>query len=176
MGIDPSLTSCGVIVIDHEKKVLLGETLGYTIKHPSEKDRIKRSLEICQRIVHIGRDMDCRLIAIEGLGMMAKMGRMGNQIFLAELLGVLKAQVFISLRVIPDIVPPPSWKKRVIGSGKADKVMIKQFLETKGYNFDKQDIYDALGVALYLHETYMQALINKGETDGKRAECSSSNG
>jgi Holliday junction resolvasome RuvABC endonuclease subunit len=160
MAVDPSVTSCGVVVIDFERKVLLAENFGYTIKNASEIDKIKRSLEIIQKIIGIGRKMNCSYIAVEGLGISPKNGRIGNQYILAEFLGILKSQLLLSLKIVPEIVPPPSWKKCVIGSGRADKDQIRQSLESKGYKFDKQDMYDALGIALYLR-TQKSYIIDK---------------
>jgi Holliday junction resolvasome RuvABC endonuclease subunit len=150
IGIDPSVTSCGIVVIDFSKKVLLAQNFGYTLNHASELDKIKRSLEIIQQIIGIGKKMDCDYIAVEGLGISPKNGRMGNQYILAEFLGILKSQILLALKTIPEIVPPPSWKKCVIGNGRADKLTIKKVLESKGYKFDTQDMYDALGIALYI--------------------------
>ena len=150
MAVDPSVTSCGLVIIDFEKKILLAENFGYTIKNASEIDRIKRSLEIIQKIVTIGRKMDCTYIAVEGLGISPKNGRIGNQYILAEFLGILKSQILLSLKTIPEIVPPASWKKSIIGSGRADKNKIKEVLESQGYKLDTQDMYDALGIALHI--------------------------
>ncbi len=88
--------------------------------------------------------MDCSVIALEGLGISPKMGRVGNQLILAELLGIIKSQIVISLKRSPFIVPPPTWKKSIIGSGKATKDQVRDKLIEDGYQFDKQDLYDAV--------------------------------
>lgn len=164
MGVDPSLRGCGVTIIDHNKKVLLFDVFGYTLSDKTEHERIKRNLIISQDVVKMGKKMDVDVIAVEGLGIAPKKNRLGNQIYLAEFIGILKSQIYLSLRKIPMIVPPPSWKKAVIGSGKADKAEIKKCLEKRNYKFKVQDQYDALGVALF-------ALQNKQHIINGRILC-----
>lgn len=155
MGIDPSLNSTGIIILDLNKNCLRSEVIGYKIQQSStESDKIKRNLIIAKKVVDVGKEMDVDLIGIEGLGITAKNGKIGNQIYLAELSGILKAQIFLSLKKIPHVVPPPSWKKEIIGKGNADKKFIRKVLEEKNYKFNKQDLYDALGVSMYILKRY----------------------
>lgn len=168
MAIDPSLTSCGVIVIDYKNNVLLSKTFGYTISARGEKDKIKRYLDISKEIILIGKSMEIDFVAIEGLGFKQKGNGMGNQIFLAELSGVIKSQIFLSLKHIPIIVPPASWKKLIIGSGRADKKQVKQFFTESGYKFDKQDLYDALGIAFYIRRIKTKAIDGRVLSEGNK--------
>lgn len=48
-------------------------------------------------------------------------------------------------------IPPPTWKKLVLGNGKANKDDIKKFAQTKWprIHFNVQDEYDASCIALY---------------------------
>lgn len=78
-----------------------------------------------------------------------KGGRIGNQIKLIELSGVLKANIYLSLKKCPIVAPVPSWKKVCCGNGRAKKPEIKKALKEMGYDFKTQDEYDALGVAMY---------------------------
>lgn len=150
LGIDPSLTGCGIVVINNDRKVLLSSVFGYSLKIRSESQKILRNLKIAQEIVKIGKSNSVDFVGVEGLGMSPKGSRIGNQIFLAELLGVIKSQIFLSLQKEPIMVPPPSWKKLVIGNGRAQKPDVKKYFVSEGYNLGGQDEYDALGVALFI--------------------------
>lgn len=163
LGIDPSLTGCGLVVIDYDKNVLLSKTVGYTIDIRTESEKIKRQLVIAQEAIKIGKSMQIEMVGVEGFAAMPKKGKMGHQISLAELIGVIKSQIFISLKKIPIIVPPPSWKKSVIGNGHAKKPEIKKVLKSLGYELGKQDEYDALGVALHVHNVRSHAINQRKE-------------
>lgn len=152
LGIDPSLRSCGAVLINAEKKILLSATFGYSLENANELDKIKRNLVIAQEIVRIGKVHKIDYVGMEGSAINK---RMGNQLMLLELHGVIKSQIFLGLHKVPIIVPPPSWKKEIIGHGMAKKKDIAKKL--KDYQFENekvvQDLYDALGVALYIHRT-----------------------
>lgn len=161
MGIDPSLRGCAVVIIDHKKEVLFSETFGYSLKEKrGEGELIKRNLIITQRIIEIGKENEVDFVAIEGTGASPKGGRIGNQVKLIELSGVIKSHVYFSLQKIPIIAPVASWKKIACGNGRAKKPEVKKTLKSLGFNFDTQDEFDALGVALYaLHDR--KHLINR---------------
>lgn len=153
MGIDPSLNNCGIVVIDHNKKTLLKDTVGYTIsKDKEENERIKRNLFISSEIVKAGKKFKVDVVGIEGLGIVPRNSRIGNQIFLAELSGVIKSQIYMCLKKMPVIIPPASWKKEVVGKGNLKKPEIKKYFLLEGYEGMTQDEYDALGVALFLRK------------------------
>jgi Holliday junction resolvasome RuvABC endonuclease subunit len=86
-------------------------------------------------------------MAIEGLGAMPKMGRMGHQLSLAELHGIIKAQILIAFKAMPEVIPPSSWKKEVLNKGRANKNEIVREFSSQGINLGSQDEYDAYGVA-----------------------------
>ena len=153
LGIDPSLTRCGIVVIDHNKKTLLKDTFGYTIsKEKEENERIKRVLFISSEIVKVGKEFKVDVVGIEGLGIVPRNSKIGNQIYLAELFGVIKSQIYLCLKKMPVLIPPPSWKKEIIGKGNAKKPDIKDHFIKKGYEGYTQDEFDALGVALFLRK------------------------
>jgi Holliday junction resolvasome RuvABC endonuclease subunit len=160
MAIDPSLRSTGVAVLDTTANTDTSFLIKTTIEDNSELSRIKRILAISNDVVKIALAENVDIIAIEGLGISAKNGRFGNQFQLAELLGVLKSQILLSVRKVPIIVPPSTWKLAVIGKGNAKKDEIKKCLNKKGIVLESQDQYDALGIAYYIRKK-KSAIIEK---------------
>lgn len=154
LGIDPSLNATGIVIVDKDANVLYNHCYQPKIQESKLRDetRLRKMLITSQFVINIIKEHNHPIVAIEGSGVGGKAGRFGNQLFLLENLGILKSQIYLSTKKMPHIVPPPTWKKTVIGNGRAKKDMIKENLTEKGYQLDKQDEYDALGIALYLQQ------------------------
>lgn len=147
LGIDPSVRSCGVVVIENND-VLHSCTFGGSIESKTENEKIKRMLKIAQGILKVGVEYQIDVIAIEGLAMKQHGSGMGNQLVLAELFGIIKSNIWMKFKKEPMIIPPASWKKQIIENGRAKKDEVQRVLTDKGYILNKQDEYDALGIAL----------------------------
>lgn len=150
MGIDTSLGCTGVVIIDQSEKIVLAKSIETNKENATEFDLLKRYFQITQNIIKIAKENLVDEIAIEGIGAGSKFGRFGNQLKLIELFGVVKFNIFISLKMIPKVVPPATWKKEIIKNGAAKKDQIVTAINCTGISFDKQDLYDAYCLALYL--------------------------
>lgn len=138
LGVDLAPRYTGLVVISETGLFLHSLTLHYPLvrKHKgdppiSEAQRIERMLAIANTIVGICKKWQIRYVGIEGYAMDARF--QAHQI--GEVAGVVKTQLFLALRMIPEVVPPQTARKHLMGYGRPDK---KQVIEV---------VHDGLGWA-----------------------------
>jgi crossover junction endodeoxyribonuclease RuvC len=138
LGIDPSLTETGVVVLDEAGRII--EALGLKTKKLRGMERIVWVREaIRQRIL----EHRPQIIVIEGYSF----GSRGRAIFnLGELGGVLRV-LFYDLQ-IPYVEVPPTVLKKFLGKGNFSKDEVQAaILEKYNENFNNDNIADAYGLA-----------------------------
>ncbi len=117
IGIDPSLTSTGICVMDEEGGILSTEAV--TSKFSGVKrlsDFKKQVIAMCQYIAGLDQKT---VVFIEGYSF----GSVGRKEFIAELGGTIRLTLFEQEVEFID-VPPTVLKKYATGKGNADKVAV----------------------------------------------------
>lgn len=139
IGIDPSLSATGIVVLDENGSLLDAHAI-----KPKKLRGMPRLKLIRNHIKELIVREDPELILIEGYSF----GSRGRSIFnLGELGGVLRL-LFEDLELQYIDVPPTVLKKWVTGKGNADKEMMLASIEAKyGIKFDDDNIGDAFGLA-----------------------------
>ena len=149
VGIDPSLTSTGIVVLDLDYNQLLIESI-ITKPENGWKDRVRRIKEI-HRIL---KDIIFHRLREVGIGIITLEDYSYSSRHQAHQLGELG---FIFRRTLaeyfPDctyVVPPKKIKKYITGKGNASKKKVAEVIEEK-YNlkFPSLDLSDACACAIY---------------------------
>jgi len=165
IGIDPSLTSTGIIVL-RDNKVELAETT----KNKPELGTIKRVRLIRERIIDITENLTDEeewqapdLIAIEGFSY----GSKGRSVFDIAYLGWRIREDLERLRTEDGIpwleVPPSQLKKFATGQGNANKeIILQQVYKRWGVEFSDNNQADAYVLA-QIGRAYL------GDTEGLTA-------
>jgi len=161
IGIDPSLNSTGMFVIDRDKKGY-GYTLGYEIKFSTKEQKIKRWLNITQKILEIMEKHKVRHAIIENavFGMKLRVKE------IAELKAVIETQIYLKYGTVPIDIVTISFQKYILGETrvqqgykkdkeknkpKYSKEETREYLEKKeGFCFNNLDESDAAGMAKVL--------------------------
>ena len=150
IGIDPSLTSTGIVVL-RDNKVELAETT----KNKPELGTIKRVRLIRERIIDITENLTDEeewqapdLIAIEGFSY----GSKGRSVFDIAYLGWRIREDLEWLRIEDGIpwleVPPSQLKKFATGQGNANKeIILQQVYKRWGVEFSDNNQADAYVLA-----------------------------
>lgn len=150
VGLDLSYVGTGVIVLD-SKAEILEQKLIKTVKSDSKYDIEDRLIKIENEINFIPNIMGLGSVYIEGPAF-ASQGNMVLQ------MGALNFFVRIYLRkhkVEYKIVAPPTLKKWVTGTGRADKKLMMQKIEERWkIIFKDNNIADAYGLARMAMEEY----------------------
>lgn len=147
LGIDPSFTGTGAVIIDENKKIVLSRLIS---SDPTKnwRDQVRRILDLGVRLWSVIENVDEKLyMCMEGYSygsvprahMMGELGQQYRQV-------LLDAEEAFHHKAI--IVPPTTLKKFVTGSGKASKISVCTTLaEEYGSIYDNDNCYDALGLA-----------------------------
>jgi crossover junction endodeoxyribonuclease RuvC len=140
IGIDPSLTGTGLIILENEK-IVNQVLIATNSKQPME-----------ERLISIGEQIEYRCVEytnskifIEGIAF-AKKSTYAHQ------LGAL--HYYIRIRLYPDhnvtVVPPTELKKFVTGKGNCKKdLMLMKTYKRWGIEFDDDNLCDAYCLARY---------------------------
>ena len=147
VGLDLSYVATGLIVLDSNGEILEQKLINTTPKYDTEE----RIIQIENQIRFIPTIMGLGGVCIEG----PAYGSIGNQMLQ---MGALNFYVRIFLRkhnVGYKIIAPPTLKKRVTGSGRANKKeMLRCVLEKWGVEFKDHNLADAYGLARISMEDY----------------------
>lgn len=158
IGIDPSLTATGIVVLRDGKVELAEKT-----KNRPELGTIERVRLIRERIIDITENLIDEeewqapdLIVIEGFSY----GSKGRSVFEIAYLGWRIREELERLRVDDGIpwleVPPTQVKQFATGQGKGNKsVIIKEVYKRWGFDTDSDDLADAYVLAK-IGEAYLQ--------------------
>lgn len=96
-------------------------------------------LRVANRIVEIIKDFEVRHVGLEGYAFGAKF--QSHQI--GEVAGVVKSQLWMNFRIVPEIVPPKQARKHVLGyGGKVTKEEIVKAVRD-GLNIDAKSDHEA---------------------------------
>lgn len=147
------------MVLNQDGKLICNQTFGYGLEEEAgARDQIERIVWVADRIIGLVRSFKVCDVAIEGYAYGAKYG--GEKI--AELVGVVKTQLFLSCQIVPVAVPPTTARSKVFGKGcgKIDKKFVRPLLKQRGVVISDPDQADAYVVARYLRWRML--------TDGKR--------
>ena len=149
IGIDPSLRSTGICIMktstDYETHVIKPKEL----RGIERLDFIKRQIEnIIKKYVGLTSDTEL-IVAIEDYGFCS----VGRNFELGELGGVIK--IFFYEFGIPECnirkVGIGTWKKEVVGNGRAKKEEIAYYVKNiLGQEFKTQDECDSFCIAEYI--------------------------
>jgi hypothetical protein len=140
VGIDASITSCGVYCspIEH------GEWYGFSVATDSKSGTdTSRVLEIAEEVIFnlCNLPYPISIVTFEDYGPINKFS--GKLTARAELCGILKQFAIQQLKVPIVMVPPTSLKQWGTGSGKASKDQILDAAAKLGYFPDTSDEADA---------------------------------
>jgi len=139
MGLDLSLTSTGIVVVNSA-----GDVLTSGVVASKEKD-MERLLEIRFQITQIMVDFNVMLTAIEGYAYHIRNSRALTG--LAELGGVVRSVLYASDNPYVDI-PPASVKKFATGKGNARKDLMRLAVYKRwGFEHESNDVVDAFVLA-----------------------------
>jgi len=150
VGLDLSYVGTGLLVID-SKGEILEQKLIKTIKSESKYDTEDRLIKIEEEISFIPKILGLGGVCIEGPAFASQ----GNA---ALQMGALNFFVRIFLRrnlVEFKIVAPPTLKKFVTGTGRADKKMVIEMVDERWkIKFKDNNLADAYGLARMAMEEY----------------------
>lgn len=113
IGLDLSLRSAGVAVLDRGGTLITTRAIGYGLSDGDDRQRIERLIYIANEIIGIAKghsDDGKPEVVIEGYSFDSKFNREA----LAELHGVVRTQLFLALGVVASRIPPQSARK-IIG-------------------------------------------------------------
>lgn len=145
MGLDLSCTATGIVVIDDLGKVVDSVTVGAKLKRTSSvKQKIERLTMITAKLMGMIKEHGVTSVGIEGYAY----GARGAQNDLGELHGVVKTQIYLGFRIVPDIIAVSRARKLVFGKGNLKKDKVLDELTKRGYKVSDQDQGDALVIAL----------------------------
>lgn len=156
-GIDQSLTSTGVWILDDEGNTKHHELIKTAKNKEDPSDLFNRIITITKRILSIVDEYNINNVCIEGLGFAANGDATRN---LASLQGVIICSLMDTCDVHIEIVAPTTLKKFASGKGNCDKnamvdslpdevrVIVDEVPKSKG----KYDLADAYFLSKYLLE------------------------
>lgn len=145
MGLDLSLTSTGIEVLDSCGNRVYGCVVGKELRRATERDRVERLVMIANTIIGLVKEHGVRHVGVEGYAYSKKFG--GEK--LAELHGVVKTQLYLACQLIAESISPKTARRVVFGKGKGSikKNMVQPLLEQRGICIDNADQRDAYVVA-----------------------------
>lgn len=142
-GLDLSLRGAGVAVIGLDGSVSAA-TFGYPLsKESTDRDRLERILKVTSQLMAFLKLHKVNYIGVENYAF-SKMNSISCQ---AELGGVVKSQIYVSMKIVPITMPVTSVRKFVLGKSTKSKVTVQKHFKALGYILKTADEYDALAVA-----------------------------
>jgi len=156
LGVDLSTSDVGLVVLSESGIFLRSWTLDCLLSrrnkgdHPiSEADRIARMLGVANEIVGICKSWSIRHVGISGYAPQAQFRF--HQV--AEVAGVLKTQIWMALRIVPEIIPPNAACKHVVGGARPSKSDVTRVVqEGLGYGTKSDREAGAAIVARFLFD------------------------
>lgn len=177
MGLDISLTGTGVVVINSAGDIVFNDVFGYSLKKTDEAEaHIERMIYIIKRILQVGREYSVTKVGIENYAFGIVKGHTGrsfqssSQSKLAELHGVIKTQLLMSKRIVPDIVAIKTGRKVVFGNGNLAKKDVIPRLEKHGLKFKNDNDADAFVIAECLRLQVLQEESSYGKSQKRKKQ------
>lgn len=146
-GLDLSLQSSGVAVIDAEGKSHMATFKEEIPAKASDRDKIERIIRIASRVMEMLRKHDVKYIGIENYAF-TKHGLTR----LAELNGAIKVQAYLGLKTVPVSISVQMIRKHLLGKYVKDKTVVRDHLIGLGHTPDGLDESDALAVAVLMND------------------------
>jgi Holliday junction resolvasome RuvABC endonuclease subunit len=155
VGLDLSLRQTGVAVITGDgaaEYFSFGRALS---QKAGNYDKIKRYIDLTQRILKVLKDYPDAFISMENYGF----GGPGLAVQ-CEFGGIVKSQIWLAYKKVPVTLPSTVIRKLLLGSagGKSIKEKVAERLRQLGYpragNYDETD---ALAVAHVVRQLFMEA-------------------
>jgi crossover junction endodeoxyribonuclease RuvC len=141
IGVDPSLSNTGIVVIDETGKIL-EEKL---ISSDSKDDMEYRITFISNQIIETISKYPLFAMSIEGLSYQSS-GQGALQ--LAGLHFHIRCMLY-NFPIEFNVVPPSSWKKTVFGKGNLKKdLILKEVYKKFGADFNNDNLADAYCIAM----------------------------
>jgi len=141
IGIDQSLTSTGIVILDEDAKIFAS-----TIINSKEKG-VKRLSDLSKKITEYLKNYNppkMIKIFIEGYSFGS---RLGQAFSIGEWGGVLRKSLY-ELGYNIAVIPPTSLKKFITGKGNAKKeLMLKEVFKKYNVDFTDNNLADAYGLA-----------------------------
>lgn len=116
-----------------------------------ESERVLRCIRLANVIVQVMKDYEIRFVGIEGYSY----GSTYRAHDVGEAAGVVKSQIWLNFRIFPQIIPPSSGRKHVLGyGGPIDKLdIVRVVQEGLGVVVSNHHEADATVVARYRFDT-----------------------
>lgn len=148
IGIDPSFTGTGLVVIDQLKSVILQEV----ITSNSKSETTERIQKITNRILNkINEHNNLNGVYIEGISY-GSTGKAFSQLSGLYYHTLIELENKFPSTVVKSI-PPGTLKKFITGKGNAKKDLVLLNVYKKfGIEFDNSDLADAFGLAVMAYE------------------------
>jgi crossover junction endodeoxyribonuclease RuvC len=143
IGIDPSMTSTGLIILDDDYNIVVQKNITSDSKLPNE-ERIKN---IGDELIHeIDKITDDKFVCIEGISY----GSIGRGVAQQAALNFYIRILLLKHDILYVICEPSTLKKFVTGKGqcKKDLMLMKTFKKWK-VEFENSDVCDAYGLARF---------------------------
>lgn len=146
-GLDLSLRSTGVAILT-PGAAFVG-TVGIDLdKDASDRDRIWRNIMLCNHIIGELKAYHVKWVALENYSFDSV-----GVARLADLGGLVKANIMIALGTPPSLIPPSTLRKYHLGKETKDKKVLARYLEGLGFpKFQKNDESDAMALALIMND------------------------
>lgn len=147
VGIDPSLTGTGLVLLDQDKCIMKQDLIKTTAKDPIEK----RLIYIMDQLEFIRNIVKLKSVYMEGPSFASQ----GNAVLQMGALHFLIRIFLFRYGINFKIIAPPTLKKFHTGFGQTKKNEILDKVEEKmGIRFKDHNIADAYGLAVMALEEY----------------------
>lgn len=149
IGLDLSLVSTGIVVIDMNKRIIHQSVAGFSLTRDANvSTKVSRLIAISRQILSVVKKFNVKQVGIENYAFQAK----GAQNDLGELHGVVKSQLHLA-GIEPMLIPPSLGRKKVFDKGRLKKKEIVQKINDLGYTeVIDHNVADALVIALAYKE------------------------
>lgn len=122
----------------------------------TEADYIQRNLQLADEIIGLVKDFKVRGVAIENYAY----GRQWRAHQVGETAGVVKSQLWLGARIVPEVVSPASARKFLLGYGSATKSdvlkIVPGLIGHLGKSFSSDHEADAYVIAMWLFGREME--------------------
>jgi len=143
LGLDPSLSATGIIVLDENAKMIHKDVFTTVASGSAVPARMNRFEALVVLAKKVCEEFDPEMICIEGYSFMSNMPGSNDRI---EYGGILRYALSRKWPIME--VSPMSLKKWASGSGKGDKTgVIAGITSLYGMRFQSSDEYDAYALA-----------------------------
>ena len=165
VGLDLSLRSTGLAVVRADGTIVRVCSFGSDLRRESSvQSKVERLVALTQRVVNEVKKHQADAFSEGGNAIVAienyAFGARGAQNDLGELHGCVKMQLWLSMRIVPRLVSPSSYRKVLLGKGNATKQQSYDYadsvLTSAGFTATTSDEADAYLVAEWLRRKQLE--------------------